>query len=106
MIKTAPLFIVTAVMELLGCYLVYAWLRLNGTAWLVIPAIAALAVFAWLLTLHPTASGRVYAAYGAVYVATAFVWLYAVDGITPTPTDWVGIVVTLTGMLIIVLGNS
>ena len=57
--------------------------------------------FVWLLTLHPQAAGRVYAAYGGVYVATALVWLWAVDSIRPTATDALGAAVCLLGMAII-----
>ena len=60
--KTLVLFLVTALAEIVGCYLPYLWLRKGGSAWLLVPAAASLALFAWLLTLHPTASGRVYAA--------------------------------------------
>ena len=56
----------------------------------------------WLLTLHPTASGRVYAAYGGVYIGTALFWLWLVDGIRPTTWDVLGSGVALAGMAIIV----
>lgn len=69
--KTLLLFLQTATAEIVGCYLPYVWLRKDGSAWLLLPAAASLALFAWLLTLHPTASGRVYAAYGGVYVTVA-----------------------------------
>ena len=95
------LFLVTAVAELVGCYLPYLWLRKNGSAWLLIPALVSLSLFAWLLTLHPTASGRVYAAYGGVYVAAAVIWLWAIDGVRPTRWDLLGAAVTLIGMSII-----
>ena len=52
-----------------------------------------LSLFAWLLSLHPTASGRVYAAYGGVYILVAVIWLWAVDGVHPTKSDWVGVAV-------------
>ncbi len=42
------------------------------------PAALSLAIFVWLLSLHPTAAGRVYAAYGGVYVTVAIAWLWAV----------------------------
>lgn len=61
-------------------------------------------MFVWLLTLHPAASGRVYAAYGGVYVATALIWLRVVDGVKLSVFDWVGAGVALAGMLIIVAG--
>lgn len=56
------LFLLTALAEIVGCYLPWLWLRKGGSIWLLLPAAASLALFAWLLTLHPTASGRVYAA--------------------------------------------
>ncbi|MFP5393354.1 MAG: hypothetical protein ACLGI6_17675, partial [Gammaproteobacteria bacterium] len=70
------LFFATAVAELLGCYLPLLWLTGKGSAWLLVPAACSLALFVWLLTLHPAASGRVYAAYGAVDIATAILWLW------------------------------
>ena len=100
-LKTVLLFVATAIAELVGCYLPYWWLRKDGSAWLLVPAAASLAVFAWLLTLHPTASGRVYAAYGGVYVAMAVFWLWTVDGVRPSPWDLLGAAVTLVGMAII-----
>lgn len=100
-IKTLTLFLSTAVAEILGCYLVYLWLREGKSFLLVIPAAISLAVFAWLLTLHPSAAGRVYAAYGGVYVSAAIVWLWTVEGIRPTNWDFLGAAVTLLGMSII-----
>lgn len=104
-IKTLGLFIITAIAEIVGCYLPYLWLKNNGSPWLLIPAAASLALFAWLLTLHPTASGRIYAAYGGVYVAVALLWLWRVDGVPLTPSDVTGVAVVLLGMAIIVWGG-
>lgn len=103
-VKTFLLFFLTALAEIIGCFLPYYWLRKNGPAWLLIPAAISLAVFAWLLTLHPAASGRVYAAYGCVYVATALAWLRIVDDVPLSITDIAGGGVALLGMLIIVSG--
>lgn len=100
-INTLLLFAATAFCEILGCYLPWLWLRQGRTAWLLVPAALSLAVFAWLLTLHPQASGRVYAAYGGVYIGAAMAWLWAVDGIRPTAWDAVGAAVALCGMGII-----
>lgn len=104
MLKTFGLFVATAVAEIVGCYLPYLWLREGRSAWLLMPAAASLAAFAWLLTLHPTAAGRVYAAYGGVYVGVAILWLWAVDKITPTASDWAGLSICLVGMGVIMLG--
>ena len=102
MIKTFALFAITALAEIIGCYLPYLWLKQGKSILLLLPATAALALFAWLLTLHPTAAGRVYAAYGGVYVAMAIIWLWLVDGIRPSHWDLLGVGVALLGMAIIV----
>ena len=104
LLKTFLLFVVTAVAEIAGCYLAYLWLKQDRSAWLLVPAAVSLGLFAWLLSLHPTAAGRVYAAYGGVYICVAVVWLMVVDNIRPTMTDWVGVAVSLVGMAIIMAG--
>jgi small multidrug resistance family-3 protein len=104
LLKTSALFILTAIAEILGCYLPYLWLKKNGSPWLLVPAALCLAAFVWLLTLHPTASGRVYAAYGGVYVGTAILWLWLVDGNRPTTWDLAGAAIAFTGMAVIMLG--
>lgn len=68
------------------------------------PGGCVLVLFVWLLTLHPAASGRVYAAYGGVYVCTALLWLRVVDGVRLSLYDWAGALIALCGMLIIVAG--
>jgi small multidrug resistance family-3 protein len=100
-IKTIILFLVTAVAEIVGCYLPHLWLVQGKSAWLLVPAGLSLALFAWLLTLHPTAAGRVYAAYGGVYIFVAILWLWGVDGIRPTAWDLAGGSIALAGMAII-----
>jgi len=99
--KTLLLFVATAVAEIVGCYLPYLWLRKAGSPWLLLPAAASLALFAWLLTLHPAASGRVYAAYGGVYVTVAIGWLWWVDSVKPTRWDLLGAALCLGGMAVI-----
>ncbi|UXH79986.1 YnfA family protein [Roseateles amylovorans] len=99
--NTLLLFIATALAEIMGCYLPYLWLKQDRSAWLLIPAALSLMLFAWLLTLHDAASGRVYAAYGGVYIGVAILWLWLVDGMRPTVWDGVGAAVALCGMGII-----
>lgn len=102
-LRISLLFAVTALAEILGCYLPWLVLREGRSPLLLVPAAVSLALFAWLLTLHPTAAGRTYAAYGGVYVAAALLWLWLVDGVTPTGWDLAGVGVALAGMAIIVL---
>lgn len=103
-LKTLGLFVATAVAEIVGCYLPYLWLKQGRSVWLLVPAVFSLATFAWLLTLHPHAAGRVYAAYGGVYISVALMWLWVVDSVRPTFTDLLGVGVCLIGMAIIMFG--
>ncbi|MFC0252272.1 YnfA family protein [Massilia consociata] len=103
--RMGGLFFLTAIAELLGCYLPLLWLTGKGPIWLLVPAVLSLAAFVWLLTLHPAASGRVYASYGAVYIATALAWLYVVDGIKPVWSDYLGVALALGGAACIAFGH-
>ena len=102
--STTALFALTAVAEIVGCYLPWLVLKQGRPIWLLLPAAVSLALFAWLLTLHPAAAGRVYAAYGGVYIAVAIGWLWLVDGIRPDRWDVIGSGVALAGMAIIYFG--
>ncbi|MDO8774864.1 MAG: YnfA family protein [Burkholderiaceae bacterium] len=102
-LKIALLFVATAIAEIVGCYLPWLVLKQDKTAWLLIPAALSLGLFAWLLTLHPSAAGRTYAAYGGVYIAVALAWLYLVDGVALTRWDMAGAGIALVGMAVIVL---
>jgi len=102
MLKTLLLYVVTALAEIIGCYLPYLYLKQSKSVWLLVPGTLSLALFAWLLSLHPTAAGRTYAAYGGVYIAVAILWLWIVDGIQPNRWDILGSTVALAGMAIII----
>lgn len=97
------LFAVTAVAEILGCYLVLIWSRGGRSIVLLLGAALALGLFAWLLSFHPTA-GRTYAAYGGVYVAMAVAWGWLIERVQPDRWDIIGAAVALVGMGIIAFG--
>lgn len=101
-LKTAALFVGTALAEIVGCWLVLLWRKEQQGAWLLLPAALSLALFAWLLTLHPVASGRVYAAYGGIYVVTALVWLRFVDGVRLDRWDVLGGGLIFAGSAVII----
>jgi small multidrug resistance family-3 protein len=100
-VTTLALFIATAIAEIVGCYLPYLWLKDRAAVWVLFPAALSLALFVWLLALHPTATGRVYAAYGGIYVATAIAWLWLIDGVRPTAWDIAGSTIAISGMALI-----
>lgn len=102
-LTTFGLFALTALMEILGCYFPYLILNQQKSQWLWIPTALALAAFVWLLTLHPAASGRIYAAYGGIYIFSALLWLRFVDHVVLTRWDLLGGIIVLVGAAVIVL---
>ncbi len=103
---TTALYAVTALAEIVGCYLPWLVLKQDRSPLLLIPAAVSLAVFAWLLTLHPSAAGRTYAAYGGMYIAIALIWLRIVDGVPLTRWDITGAAIALAGMAVIAFQPS
>lgn len=88
--------------EIAGCFAFWAWLRLGYSAVWLLPGVAALALFAYLLTLVDSAfAGRAYAAYGGVYIAASLGWLWAVEGARPDRWDLGGAALCLAGAAII-----
>lgn len=98
-------FVAAAFAEIAGCFAFWAWLRLDKPMWWVIPGMASLALFAWLLTLVDVAhAGRAYAAYGGIYIAASLAWLWLVEGARPDRWDLAGAAVCVAGAAIILLG--
>ncbi|MBA4795090.1 YnfA family protein [Phenylobacterium sp.] len=94
-----------AVAEIAGCFAFWAWLRLGRSVLWVLPGTASLILFAWLLTLIDAShAGRAYAAYGGVYIASALVWLWAVEGARPDRWDLIGAAICLAGAALILFG--
>ena len=98
-------FVAAAFAEIAGCFAFWAWLRLDKPMWWVIPGMASLALFAWLLTLVDVAhAGRAYAAYGGIYIAASLAWLWLAEGARPDRWDLAGAAVCVAGAAIILLG--
>lgn len=100
--KLFTLYSVTAFAEIFGCYTVYLTTRLGKPIWWLIPGALSLCLFAWLLTLHPVeGAGRVYAAYGGVYIGASLVWLWIVERSPVERWDVLGALICLIGAAII-----
>lgn len=94
-----------ALAEIAGCFAFWAWLRLDRSPWWLVPGMAALALFATLLTrVESDAAGRAYAAYGGVYIVAAILWLWGVEGQRPDRWDLAGGAVCLIGTGLILFG--
>lgn len=102
---TAIAYLAAALAEIAGCFAFWAWLRLDRSPLWLLPGVAALCAFAYLLTLvEAEHAGRTYAAYGGVYMVTAIGWLWIVEGARPDRWDLIGAVACLSGAVIILWG--
>lgn len=110
MITAAPpllLYALAALAEIAGCFAFWAWLRLDRSAWWLVPGMASLAIFAWLLTRVDTDfAGRAYAAYGGIYIICSLAWLWMIEGQNPTRWDLVGAGLCLAGAVVILLKST
>lgn len=104
MAATALVYAAAAACEIAGCFASWAWLRMGRSAWWIAPGIAALLLFAWLLTLVDTDhAGRAYAAYGGIYIVAALSWLWLAEGVVPDRWDIAGAALCLAGAGVILL---
>ncbi len=101
---TPALFALAALAEIAGCFAFWAWLRLDRSPLWLVPGVAALVLFAWLLAFADSlAAGRAYAGYGGVYITAALFWLWAVEGVRPDAYDLGGAALALLGAGVILL---
>lgn len=99
------LYAAAALAEIAGCFAFWAWWKQGASVWWLVPGMASLAVFAWVLALTPAdAAGRSYAAYGGVYILASLIWLWAVEGQVPRATDGLGAALALVGAGVILWG--
>ena len=102
---SAVAYIAAALAEIAGCFAFWAWLKLDKSAWWLLPGTAALALFAYLLTLIDAEhAGRAYAAYGGVYITAALFWLWIIEGAKPDRWDLLGATICLAGAAVILFG--
>lgn len=107
MTRTALLYVAAALAEIAGCFSFWAWIRSGRSVWLIVPGVASLVLFAWLLTrVDSAAAGRAYAAYGGVYIVASLAWLWAVEGVRPDRADLLGACLCLLGAAVILFGRS
>ncbi len=96
------LFVVAAIAEIAGCFSFWAWWRLEKSPLWLLPGLASLVAFAWLLALAPVdTAGRAYAAYGGIYIAASLLWLWLAEGVRPDRWDIVGAAVCIAGASVI-----
>jgi small multidrug resistance family-3 protein len=102
---TALLYVGAALAEIAGCFAFWAWLRMDKSPLWLVPGIASLILFAWILTrVDSDAAGRAYAAYGGIYICASLLWLWSVEGVRPDRWDVSGAAICILGTCVILLG--
>lgn len=100
-----PLYLLAALAEIAGCFAFWAWLRLDKSPLWVLPGLASLMAFAWILTrIDADFAGRAYGAYGGVYIVSSLAWMWLVEGTRPDHWDAIGAALCLTGAAVILFG--
>ncbi|CAM4505519.1 MULTISPECIES: YnfA family protein [Paenibacillus] len=96
------LFIVAGLAEIGGGYLVWLWLRESRPLWYGITGAVILIAYGIIPTIQKFPSfGRVYAAYGGVFIVLAVLWGWLVDKKTPDMYDWIGAAICVVGVSVI-----
>lgn len=99
---TIAVFIIAAIAEIAGCYAVWAVARLGAPKLWLVPGVASLIAFAWLLSrVEVDAAGRAYAIYGGVYIAASLCWLSIIERQSPDRWDLIGSAIAICGALVI-----
>lgn len=101
--KTAWLYVGAAAAEIAGCFSVWAWLRLNASVLWLVPGVASLCLFAYLLAaVESPFAGRAYAAYGGIYISASLIWMWMVEKSPPDRWDIAGAALCLAGAAVII----
>ena len=105
MMATFAIYIGAALAEIAGCFAFWAWLRLDRSPLWLMPGMASLTLFAFLLSrINSDFAGRAYAAYGGIYITASLLRLWAIESQRPDRWDVTGAIICLTGAAIILWG--
>jgi small multidrug resistance family-3 protein len=99
--KSLVFFVLAGLFEIGGGYLVWLWLREGKSPWYAVGGAIVLALYGVIPTFQPAHFGRVYAAYGGVFVIMSILWGWKVDKIIPDRFDLIGAAVCLAGVSVI-----
>lgn len=99
--KSLFYFVIAGLCEIGGGYLIWLWLRQNKSIWLAVVGALLLIIYGIIPTLQPASFGRVYAAYGGIFILLSILWGWQIEQITPDKFDLLGGGLVLLGVLVI-----
>lgn len=101
LIKSFAYFLLAGLFEIGGGYLIWLWLREHKSIWYAAAGAIILVLYGVIPTLQPANFGRVYAAYGGVFIVLSILWGWRIDQVKPDRFDIIGGMFALVGVLII-----
>jgi len=99
--KSLFYFVLAGLCEIGGGYLVWIWLRNGKSIYYAAAGAVVLVLYGIIPTFQPAHFGRVYAAYGGIFVVMSILWGWTIDNIVPDRYDIVGGVICLFGVGVI-----
>jgi len=100
-IKSIFYFVLAGLFEIGGGYLIWLWIREGKSIWYAVSGAIILVLYGVIPTLQPANFGRVYAAYGGIFIVLSIVWGWGIDRKAPDKLDLIGGMIALIGVLII-----
>lgn len=100
-VKSIAIFILAGFCEIGGGYLVWLWLKEDKPLWIGVIGLIVLGLYGVVATWQSANFGRVYAAYGGIFIVLAILWGWKVDGFVPDKFDVIGGSIALFGMAVI-----
>ncbi|PTQ97019.1 small multidrug resistance family-3 protein [Mucilaginibacter yixingensis] len=101
-IRSFVLFILAGLCEIGGGYLIWQWLKADKPAWYGLTGGIILILYGVVATWQTASFGRVYAAYGGIFIILSVLWAWKIDGFKPDKYDIIGALIALLGACIIV----
>lgn len=101
MLRSLLYFLLAGLCEIGGGYLVWLWLREGKKVWVGVAGGLILFFYGIIPTLQTENFGRIYAAYGGIFIVLSLLWGWLVDGVKPDRFDWLGSWIALLGVLVI-----
>lgn len=100
-VKSIFYFVLAGLCEIGGGYLIWLWLREGKGIFYAVTGAVILIIYGIIPTFQPASFGRVYAAYGGVFIALSILWGWGVDKVVPDKFDLIGGMMALIGVMII-----
>lgn len=102
-VRAYALFVLAGLAEIGGGYLVWQWLRQGRSVWLGLAGGVVLFLYGIIATRQEFASfGKVYAAYGGIFIVLALLWGWGIDHRRPDMNEWIGAAICLVGVTVMV----